>query len=173
MDHKTLIKIDPDRNIEEAIYYTLRAHNFYLQVAFPEITQFYGNVLIYQIKVRENHEVRISNLCAQTSQPIQTITPILNLSPPTALKAQYTQDPNYQNNPTTLALTRNNTVALYTNTSQQNTTQLNLQAHSQITQDNIRQNRIIPRNNNSLINNHFTTNNRHQNNPPGTPDRGA
>ena len=170
---KTLIKIYPDRNVEEAIYYTLRAHNFYLQVAFPENTQYYGNVLIYQINVRENHEVWISNLCAQNSQPIQTITPLLILSLPTALNAQYTQDPNYQKTPTTLAFARNNTVASYNNTSQQKTTQLNLQSYSQITQHNIRQNRILPRNNNSLINNHFTTNNRHQNNPPGTPDRGT
>ena len=114
-------------------------------------TQYHGNVLIYQINVRENHEVWISNLCAQTSQPIQTITPLFILSPPTALNAQYTHDPNYQNNPTTLAFTRNNTVALYNNTSQQNTTQLNLRSNSQITQHNIQQNRIIPRNNNSLI----------------------
>ena len=151
----------------------MRAHNFYLQIVFPEITQYYGNVLIYQINVRENHEVWISNLCAQTNQPIQIITPLLILSPPTALNAQYTQDLNYQNNPTTLAFTRYNTVALYNDTSQQNTTQLNLQSHSQITQHNIRQNRVIPRNNNSLINNPFTINNRHQNNPPGTPDGGA
>ena len=151
----------------------MRAHNFYLQVAFLENTQYYENVLIYQINVRENHEVWISNLCAQTNQPIQTITPLLILSPPTALNAQYSQDPNYQNNPTTLAFTRNNTVALYNNTSQQNTTKLNFQSHSQITQHNIRQNRVIPRNNSSLINNYLTTNNRHQNNPPNTPDRGA
>ena len=67
---KALIKIDPDRNVEDAIYYTLRAHNFYLQVAFTENTQYYGNVLICQINVRENHEVWISKLCAQTTQPI-------------------------------------------------------------------------------------------------------
>ena len=170
---KTLIKIDHDRNVEEAIYHTLRAHNFYLQVAFPENTQFYENVLIIQINVLKNHEFWISNLCAQINQPLQTITSLLILSPPTALNAQYTQDPNYQNNPNTLAFTRNNTVALYNNTSQQNTTQLNLQSHSQITQHNIQQNRVIPRNNSSLINNYFTTINTHENNPPNTFDRGA
>ena len=162
----------PTETLKKIFNYILRAHNFYLQVAFPENTQYYGNVLIYQINVRENHEVWISNLCAQTSQPIQNITPLFILSPLTTLNAQYTQDPNYQNNPTTLAITRNNTVALYNNKSQQNTTQLNLQSHSQITQLNIRQNRIIPRNDNPSINNHFATNNRHQNNPLGTPDRG-
>ena len=37
-------KTDPDRSVGEAIYYTLRAQNFYLQVEFPENTQYYGNV---------------------------------------------------------------------------------------------------------------------------------
>ena len=100
----------------------------------------------------------ISILCAQTSQPIQTITPLLILSTPSALNAQFTQDTNYQSNPTSLAFTGNSTVELYNNASQQNTTHLNLQSHSQITQQNITQNRIIPRNNNTLINNHIDTN---------------
>ena len=134
--------MDPDRNVEEAIYYTLRSHIFYLQVEFPENTQCYGNFLIYQLNVRENHEIWISNLCAQTSQPQQIITPLLILSPPTALNTQYTQDPIYHSNPTTLAYAqRNNTVAVYNNTNSphSNQTQFNLQSNPQITQHQITQ----------------------------------
>ena len=81
MNHRenniTTFKIDPDRSVEEAIYYTLGAHNIYVQVAFPENTQYYGNVLIYQLHVRENPEFWIFRLGAQTNQPQQVKNTII------------------------------------------------------------------------------------------------
>ena len=70
-----------------------------------------------------------------------------------------------------------------TNNPHNNQTQFNLQSNSQITQHEITQNRVIPRNNNNtLINNHFDPHTQQQrqrhfqnrnSNSPGTPDWGA
>ena len=60
------IKIDPIPDIEESIYYTLHSQKFYLQIGFPENSQLYGNVLIYQLNLRlDYNEIWISNLGAQ------------------------------------------------------------------------------------------------------------
>ena len=77
------IKIDPNPDIEESIYYTLHSQKFYLQIGFPEESPFYGNVVIYQLNLRpQNNEVWISNLGAQTHQPEQELTPLIIIAPP-------------------------------------------------------------------------------------------
>ena len=45
------IKIDPIPDIEESIYYTPHSQKFYLQIGFPENSQLYGNVIIYQLNL--------------------------------------------------------------------------------------------------------------------------
>ena len=47
----TPIKIDPNPDIEESIYYTLHSQKFYLQIGFPEESPFHGNVVIYQLNL--------------------------------------------------------------------------------------------------------------------------
>ena len=77
------IKIDPNPDIEESIYYTLHSQKFYLQIGFPEESSFYGNVVIYQLNLRiQNNEICISNIGAQTHQPDQDLMPVLILTPP-------------------------------------------------------------------------------------------
>ena len=77
----TIIDLLP--GIEESIYYTLHSQIFYLQIGFPENSPLYGNFIIYQLHLRlENNEIWISNLGAQTQQPVQELTPLINLSPP-------------------------------------------------------------------------------------------
>ena len=77
------IKIDPKPDIEESIYYTLHAQKFYLQIGFPKSSPLYGNIIIYQLRLRlENNEIWISNLGAQTQQPEQELTPLIILAPP-------------------------------------------------------------------------------------------
>ena len=71
------IKIDPIPDIEESIYYTLHS------TTFPENSQLYGNVIIYQINLRlDYNEIWISNLGAQTHPPGQELTPLIILQPP-------------------------------------------------------------------------------------------
>ena len=77
------IKIDPIPDIEESIYYTLHSQKFYLQIGFPENSQLYGNVIIYQLNLRLDHsEIWISNLGAQTHTPGQELKPLIILQPP-------------------------------------------------------------------------------------------
>ena len=77
------IKIDPIPDIEESNYYTLHSQLFYLQTGFPENSQLYGNVIIYQLNLRLDHnEIWISNLGAQTHPQGQELTPLLILQPP-------------------------------------------------------------------------------------------
>ena len=76
------IKIDPIPDIEESIYYTLYSQKFYLQIGYPEISQLYGNVIIYQLNLRlDYNEIWISNLGAQTHPPGQESTPLIILHP--------------------------------------------------------------------------------------------
>ena len=78
-----LIKIDPNLDLEESIYYTLHTQKFYLQIGFPVESPFYGNVVIYQFKLRvKQNEIWISNIGAQTHQPEQELIPVLILAPP-------------------------------------------------------------------------------------------
>ena len=82
------IKIDTNTEIEESIYHTLHTQKFYLQIGFPAESPFYGNVVIYQLNLRTQHnEICISNIGAQTHQPEQELIPVLILTPP------YTQIP--------------------------------------------------------------------------------
>ena len=77
------IKIDPNPEIEESIYYTLHSQNFYLQIGFPEESPLHENVLIYQLNLKfENNEIWISNLGAQTQPPEQELTPLIIIAPP-------------------------------------------------------------------------------------------
>ena len=77
------IKIDPIPDIEESICYTLHSQKFYLQIGSPENSQLYGNVIIYQLNLRLDHnEIWISNLGAQTHTPGQKLTPLIILQPP-------------------------------------------------------------------------------------------
>ena len=77
------IKIDPNPDIEESIYYTLHYQKFYLQIGFPEESPLHGNVIIYHLNLRlENNEIWISNLGAQTQQPEQELTPLIIIAPP-------------------------------------------------------------------------------------------
>ena len=77
------IKIDPIPDIEESIYYTLHSQKFYLQKGFPENSQLYGNVKIYQLNLRlDYNEIWISNLGAQKHPPGQELTPLNILQPP-------------------------------------------------------------------------------------------
>ena len=77
------IKIDPNPDLEESIYYTLRSQKFYLQIGFPVESPFYGNVVIYQLNLRVQHnEIWISNIGAQTHQPEQELIPVLIIAPP-------------------------------------------------------------------------------------------
>ena len=63
------IKIDPNPDLEESIYYTLHTQKFYLQIGFPVESPFYGNVVIYQLNLRvQQNEIWISNIGAQTHQ---------------------------------------------------------------------------------------------------------
>ena len=66
-------------------------------MAFPENTPYYGNVLIYQLNVRENHENWISDLCAQTNKKQQVITPLIILSTPTTYYIPHSQNTNNTN----------------------------------------------------------------------------
>ena len=67
--------MDPIPDIEESIYYTLHSQKFYLQIGFPENSQLYGNVIIYQLNLRlDYNEIWISNIGAQTHQPGQELT---------------------------------------------------------------------------------------------------
>ena len=76
------IKIDPIPDIEESIYYTIHS-KFYLQRGFPENSQLYGNVKIYQLILRlDYNEIWISNLGAQTHPPGQKLTPFNILQRP-------------------------------------------------------------------------------------------
>ena len=77
------IKIDPIPDIEESIYYTLHSQKIYLQIGFPENSQLYGNVIIYQLNLRlDYNEIWIPNLGAQTHPPEQELTPLNILQPP-------------------------------------------------------------------------------------------
>ena len=77
------IKIDPNLDIEESVYYTQHSQKFYLQIGFPEESPFYGNVVIYQLNLRpQNNEIWVPNLGAQTHQPEQELTPLINIAPP-------------------------------------------------------------------------------------------
>ena len=77
------IKIDPIPDIEESIYYTLHSQKFYLQIGFPENSQLYGNVIIYQLNPRlDYNEIWMSNLGAQTHPPGRELTPLIILQPP-------------------------------------------------------------------------------------------
>ena len=77
------IKIDTNPDIEESIYHTLHSQKFYLQIGFPTESPFYGNVVIYQLNLRIQHnEIWISNIGAQTHQPQQELIPVLILTPP-------------------------------------------------------------------------------------------
>ena len=79
----TPIKIDPNLDIEESIYYTLHSQKFFLQIGFPEESPFHGNVVIYQLNLRpQNNEIWISNLGAQTHQPEQELTTLIIIAPP-------------------------------------------------------------------------------------------
>ena len=57
------IKIVPIPDIEESIYYTPHSQKFYLQIGFPENSQLYGNVIIYQLKLSLDY---IKNLDIET-----------------------------------------------------------------------------------------------------------
>ena len=77
------IKIDPNPDLEESIYYTLHAQKFYLQIGFPVESPFYGNVVIYLLNLRvQQNEICISNIGAQTQQPEQELIPVLIIAPP-------------------------------------------------------------------------------------------
>ena len=77
------IKIDTNPDIEEFIYHTLHTQQFYLQIGFPVESPFYGNIVIYQLNLRLQHnEIWISNIGAQTHQPQQELIPVLILTPP-------------------------------------------------------------------------------------------
>ena len=78
------IKIDTNPDIEESIYHTLHSQKiFYLEIGFPAESPFYGNVVIYQLNLRIQHnEIWISNIGAQTHQPQQELIPVLILTPP-------------------------------------------------------------------------------------------
>ena len=77
------IKIDTNQDIEEFIYHTLHTQKFYLQIGFPAESPFYGNIVIYQLNLRLQHnEIWISNIGAQTHQPQQELIPVLILTPP-------------------------------------------------------------------------------------------
>ena len=77
------IKIDPNPDIEESIYYTMHSQKFYLQIGFPEESPFYGNVVIYQLNLRtQNNKIWIPNLETQTHQPEQELTPLIIIAPP-------------------------------------------------------------------------------------------
>ena len=77
------IKIDTNADIEESIYRTIHTQKFYLQIGFPAESPFYGNVVIYQLNLRIQHnEIWISNIGAQTHQPQQELIPVLILTPP-------------------------------------------------------------------------------------------
>ena len=72
------IKIDTNTDIEE-----LHSQKFYLQIGFPAESPFYGNVVIYQLNLRIQHnQIWISNIGAQTHQPEQELIPVLILTPP-------------------------------------------------------------------------------------------
>ena len=72
------IKSDPIPDIEESIYYTLHSQKFYLQIGFPENSQLYGNVIIYQSNLKlDYNEIWISNLGSQTHTPGQELTPLI------------------------------------------------------------------------------------------------
>ena len=76
-------KIDSIPDIEESIYYTLHSQKFYLQIGFPENSQVYGNVKIYQLNLRLDHnEIWISNLGAQTHPTEQELTTLIILQQP-------------------------------------------------------------------------------------------
>ena len=76
-------KIDTNPNLEESIYHTLHTQKFYLQIGFPAESPFYGNIVIYQLNLRLQHnEIWISNIGAQTHQPQQELIPVLILTPP-------------------------------------------------------------------------------------------
>ena len=80
--HKS-IKIDPNPELEESLYYTLHSQKFYLQIRFPKNSPLYGNVIVYLLNLRlENNEIWISNLGAQTQQPQQELIPLIILAPP-------------------------------------------------------------------------------------------
>ena len=77
------IKIDPIPDIEESIYYTLHSQKFFLQIGFPENSQLYGNVIIYQLNLRlDYNEIWISNLGEQTHPPGQELTTLIILQSP-------------------------------------------------------------------------------------------
>ena len=77
------IKIDTNPDTEESIYHTLHSQKFYLQIGFPAESPFYGNVVIYQLNLRIQHnEIFMSNIGAQTHQPQQELIPVLILTPP-------------------------------------------------------------------------------------------
>ena len=77
------IKIYTIPDIEEFIYHTLHTQKFYLQIGFPAESPFYGNIVIYQLNLRLQHnEIWISNIGAQTHQPQQELIPVLILTPP-------------------------------------------------------------------------------------------
>ena len=77
------IKIDTNPDIEESIYHTLHTQKFYLQIGFLAESPFYGNIVIYQLNLRLQHnEIWISNIGAQTHQPQQELIPVLILTPP-------------------------------------------------------------------------------------------
>ena len=77
------IKIDTNPDIEEFIYHTLHTQKFYLQIGFPAESPFYGNIVIYQLNLRLQHnEIWISNIGAQTHQPQQELIPVLILTTP-------------------------------------------------------------------------------------------
>ena len=77
------IKFDTNPDIEESTYHTLHTQKFYLQIGFPAESPFYGNIVIYQLNLRLQHnEIWISNIVAQTHQPRQELIPVLILTPP-------------------------------------------------------------------------------------------
>ena len=77
------VKLDPNPDIEKSIYYTLHSQKFYLQIAFPEDSPLYGNVIIYQLNLRlENNEIWKSNLGAETQPPEKELTPLIIIAPP-------------------------------------------------------------------------------------------
>ena len=160
-------EIDLDRNLEEAIYYTLRAQNFHLHLDFPENRQYYGNFLIYQLSVRKNQENWTSNLCAQTHLQQKKSPPLLFLSPQNVYNPTKAHDPKNPNNLLTLTAHahRKYTVRVYNNSN--NTSNITNNRFSNQTQyqqqHNTAQYRIKPRNNDStLVNNHFDPNYRQQ-----------
>ena len=77
------IRIDTNPDLEEFIYHTLHTQKFYLQIGFPAESPFYGNIVIYQLNLRLQHnEIWILNIGAQTHQPQQELIPVLILTPP-------------------------------------------------------------------------------------------